>query len=96
MRSLPLVILLVMFPALANACMMKSDEKASLFRMFDTDKDGFISKDEYLIGEQKRLGRDLTDVERKGITERYNDMDRSGAGMVKKNEFDPVSLQKCM
>lgn len=96
MRAKVLILAISLLPSLANACMMKPEEKASLFRMFDSDKDGFISRDEYIAGESRRVGRDHTDKERAGFSERYNKMDAKGTNMVNKQLFEPVSLQKCM
>lgn len=97
MRFLPsLILCCALLPVAANACMMSEAEKAKLFHTFDTDKDGTLTLEEYMKGEETRVGKTFGLTIRKGFTARYRDMETSGSGKVTEMDFSPVSLQKCM
>lgn len=97
MRFLPSLILCsALLPVAASACMMSEAEKAKLFSTFDTDKDGSLTLEEYMKGEETRVGKEFTLEIRKGFAERYHTMDATSSGKVAEKDFSPVSLQRCM
>jgi hypothetical protein len=92
---LPLIILLIT-PAYAPACMMSDSEKAELFQKFDSNNDNTISLEEYVAGEAVRVGKAVSDEDRAFYKTRFESMDDQKSGAIALAKFDPISHQKCM
>lgn len=79
-----------MLPITASACMMSEDEKAALFKTYDSDSNGEISVDEFLAGEQKRS----SSYNEENLLEHFVDTDIDGSETLSQKEFSPTNGNK--
>lgn len=86
------LILAALTPANANACLMGADEKAALFKTYDSDSDGEISVDEFLLGEKSR--KDAPPYNEENLLEHFIDTDHDGSETLSPEEFSPTNGNK--
>lgn len=84
--------LLSLSPGISHACEMGETEKARLFSKFDKNGDGFLSRDEYVYSEMRRLGKTGATV-MKDMDRRFRELARDGE--IAPETFEPVPLGRC-
>ena len=94
-----IIFLCLMFSSnAAHACMMSAKERESLFKQFDSNTDGLVSLEEYVLYEGNRSkhidGQGIVDQEH--LKRDYEYMDDKNRGFIMLDQFYPPTRPRCM